>query len=124
MEYFKDILCISTKELLKERNPFGLIPTTTYQNWTTRGKVKVLRAGKEEGNYALIQFDTLPPKYQVLAKERFGNPETESQKHEILKYIEHDSEVIFSRNIKSVMMIMRRDYLRMYSYYILIMLLF
>ena len=94
MEYFKDILCISSKELIKEKNPLGLISQSNYDQYVNRKRIKVLRAGKGEGNYALIQFDTLPPKYQALAKERFGNPETESQKHEILKYIEHDSEAI------------------------------
>ncbi len=95
MEHYNGILCISGRELIRsEYNPNGLVPDTTYRNWTNRKRIKVLRAGKGEGNYALIQFDSLPPKYQQLAKERFGDPEVESQKQGIMDYLELDQAAI------------------------------
>lgn len=91
MEYYNGILCISSRELTRsENNPMGLISYEAYKKMVTRKRIRVVRQGKGEGNYALIEFDSLPPKYKQLAKERIDNPEVEAKKEKIMKYLEVD----------------------------------
>ena len=95
MEYYKDILCISGADLvITESNPNGLVPLTTYINWSIRKRINIVRRGGGEGFPALIEFDSLPAKYRQMAKVRFGDPQVESQKQGIMKYLEHDLKAI------------------------------
>ena len=94
MEDYNGILCISGKLLIRtEENPNGLISKGGYDSWVNRRRIKVVRRGCNE-TPALIEFDSLPPKYKQLAKERFGDPEVESQKKGIMDYLEHDHQAI------------------------------
>lgn len=95
MEYYNNILCITGRELiLSEANPNGLVPKGTYDSWVARKRVLVLRQGKGEGNYSLISLDSLPEKYRMLAKVRFGEPEVMAQRTGLMKYLEIDREAV------------------------------
>lgn len=96
MEYYNGILCISGKELIRtDANPNGIISKGGYDSWVYRKLINVVRrGGGSEDTPALIEFDSLPPKYKKLAKDRFGDPEVESQKEGIMKYLELDSQAI------------------------------
>lgn len=96
MEYYNGILCISGKELIRtDSNPNGLISKGGYDSWVYRKRINVVRrGGGSEETPALIEFDSLPPKYKKLAKDRFGDPEVESQKEGIMEYLELDQEAI------------------------------
>src|SRR5580693_2736999 len=60
MEWYKNILCISGDELIQsDKNPTGLIPFSTYRNWTNRKTIIVVRRGKYT-QPALIDFNSLP----------------------------------------------------------------
>lgn len=102
MEYYNNILCISGKELIRtEDNPNGLISKGGYDSWVNRKKINVVRPGKGEGSPALIELDSLPPKYKAMAKDLVVDPETEAQKENLLKYLEPDREAVeFFKNYR------------------------
>ena len=93
---YNGIICISGDKLIKtEANPNGIMSFSMYRKLAyTKKKLEILRQGKGEGNHALITFESLPPKYQQLAKDRFGDPVVESQKEGIMEYLELDQEAI------------------------------
>ena len=102
MEYYNGILCISGSQLIiSDGNPNGVMPEGTMKSLSYRKRISIVRRGGGEGFPALIAFDSLPEKYRLLAKERFGDPEVESQKQGIMEYLEQDSEAIaFFKNYK------------------------
>lgn len=101
MQYYNGILCISGSQLIiSDDNPNGLLSLPNYKYYISKNKLNVIRRGCY-GTPALIEFDSLPAKYKEMVKERFGDPEVESQKEGIMKYLEHDSQAVqFFRLIK------------------------
>lgn len=94
MENYNGILCISGNLLIiSEDNPNGLLSKPNYDYYISKNRLNVIRRGCY-GTPALIEFDSLPPKYKKLAIDRFGNPEVKSQKEGIMKYLEIDQEAI------------------------------
>ncbi|MFR9165026.1 MAG: kinase [Dysgonomonas sp.] len=100
MEEYNGILCISGSLLIiSEDNPDGIMSLSMYRKLAYTNKregkksLNIVRRGCNE-TPALIEFDSLPPKYKKLAKERFGDPEVESQKEGIMEYLELDSQAI------------------------------
>lgn len=112
MVNYNNVLCISGRELIRRgNNPNGIMPSGTYDSLVNRKKLEVLRPGKGEGSPALIKFSSLPEKYQKIAIERFGDPETEAQKKGIMEYMKPDQEavaffnkyrVVYSDNVKDL----------------------
>jgi len=103
MEYYNGILCISGKELIRtESNPNGIISLDIYRQLAyVRKKLKIQKRGGGEENPVLVTYDSLPPKYKLMAKERHGDPEVESQKEGIMKILEHDKDAIaFFKNYR------------------------
>jgi len=95
MEYYNGILCISGSQLIiSDENPNGVMPEGTFYSLSYRKRFNIIRRGGGEGSPALIEFDSLPEKYKQLAKDRFGDPQVESQKQGIMEYLEHDQSAI------------------------------
>lgn len=91
---YNGILCISGSQLIiSDDNPNGLISKPNYDYYISKNRIRVIRRACY-GTPALISFDSLPPKYQQMAKERFGDPEVESQKEGIMGYLEPDQAAI------------------------------
>lgn len=92
---YNGIICISGRELIRTKsNPNGLMGYDYYKELLQKGTLKRERKGGGNDTPVLIAFDSLPPKYKKLAKERFGDPEVESQKEGIMEYLELDSQAI------------------------------
>lgn len=56
MELFGNTLCVSFSELLSNK----LINRSNYDKKVNNGKLNVIRQGKGKGNYALIDYNSLP----------------------------------------------------------------
>lgn len=94
METYNGIVCISGSSLIKsDNNPYGILTKTNYDYYVRVNKINVVRRACNE-TPALIAFDSLPPKYKKMAKERFGDPKVEAEKAGLLKNIEIKSEAV------------------------------
>lgn len=81
MEYFNNILCASSQELIKsEQNPKGF---TTYSNLhkmcRRSGKLTVVRPGKGKASPLLIEFQSLPIEWQDELKRLNPSPESQAE---------------------------------------------
>lgn len=96
MQYYNNVLCITGPELIKsETNPHGLMSLSNYKKQAyTLKRLNILRPGKGEGSFALIEFTSLPAKYQRAAKEKFGDIEKVAKKRGIMEYLKKDPEAV------------------------------
>lgn len=81
MEYYNNILCVSSKLLIKsDENPNGF---TSYSNlhkmYRRAGKLTVVRHGKGKDNYLLIDFHSIPTDWQIKLKEYYPSPEAQAE---------------------------------------------
>lgn len=74
MEYFKNELCVTYKELTSGNDP--VIGYDALKKNITRGNIRTAGRGGGEGSYALIIYSSLPEKYKRRFVERNGDPET------------------------------------------------
>ena len=83
MELFKNSLCIPANQYYHQyagkpgeskviRENF--VSYETYKSQLKKGKIKLARRGGGEGNYALIDHDSIPRKYQEEILKRDPNP--------------------------------------------------
>ncbi len=84
MEYYNDILCMPAhdyyhvysdgpgKGKVIEKH---FVSYASYQKQAYRRIINIVRSGKGEGNYALIAFDSIPPKYQDKIRTKLGDVE-------------------------------------------------
>lgn len=73
MQFHNNILCVSG-QLIIERpdNPSGVISLPMWKKLIRDGANVVQRGGN--GRSALLEFDSLPEKYQELLKKKYGDP--------------------------------------------------
>jgi len=72
-EYFNDTLCVrGSAVIISNNNQSGLISKDLWDKWVKRGS-KLLQKGGN-GRVSLMEFETVPPKYQILIKQKFGDP--------------------------------------------------
>lgn len=70
MEYFNNVLCITGSELIiSDDNPNGIVRKESYDALKRRNKIKILKRSCY-GNPSIIEFNSLPKKYQELWKEK------------------------------------------------------
>lgn len=69
LEYYNKTLCASAKVL----EDSGILSLSNFKKLAIRGRVKVVRKGGGNGNYALVAVDSLPEKYRKLVHEKFPN---------------------------------------------------
>lgn len=81
MEYYNNILCVSSKLLVKsDSNPDGFMSYSGIHKHCTRsGKFDVVRKGKGKDNHLLIDFSTLPVEWQEKLKKMYGTPEKQAE---------------------------------------------
>lgn len=101
MEYYGKILCISANDLIRDDRPKvvngeadftggrtldGMHPgmksreelapimsEANYKQLKNRGQINVVRPGKGLGNYALVEVATLPERFKVRIKAKYGD---------------------------------------------------
>lgn len=81
MEYYNNILCASSKQLVKsDENPNGFTSYSNLHKMCKRsGKLTVVRPGKGKDNVLLIDFSSLPTEWQTKLKELHPSPEKQAE---------------------------------------------
>jgi hypothetical protein len=94
-EWHKNIVTLAAKVLYEDMK---IITYTTYENWCKRKKINRVRMGKGEGNYALVEFESLPEWIKEVVKKEYGLPPVET-KSLLEKYImpDYKAEAFFDR---------------------------
>lgn len=99
MEYFNNILCLPAhmyyhvyadgpgKGDIVEEN---YISYDAYLKQAYRGILNIVRQGKGEGNYALIELASIPPKYRRLIDIDFPEPEKAAMQNPLMDAIKID----------------------------------
>lgn len=103
MEYYNNILCfpaylyyheysdgVGKGDVIEER----YVSYSAYCQQVARKRINIVRQGKGEGNYALIEFSTLSPKYRALIRAKYGNVEKVAAKNTYVNGIEKDYQAI------------------------------
>lgn len=75
MEYYKKYLCVTVYELTRKDDGEAIMSLENYKSLVKRHRVNVVRQGKGLGNYALIDYNSLPERFRVCFEEKYGKPE-------------------------------------------------
>lgn len=77
MEYYNQILCASSDELIRsDQNPNGFITYSgLHKMYSRSGTLKVVRRGKGKDNSLLVDFSSLPREWQNKLREQAISPE-------------------------------------------------
>ncbi len=65
-----------------------------YKKQVSRGILNIVRQGKGEGNYALIEFESIPPKYKREIYKKHPKPAEEAKTEPLLELMHPDYEAI------------------------------
>lgn len=86
MQYLENttIICLTYDEFVP-----GIMPKGTYDSAKSRESIIVHGRGGN-GNTALIEFETLPPKYKALVEDKFGNPYKYFVNQPLIQMVEED----------------------------------
>ena len=68
MEYFNRVLCVNYQDMQP------IVSYNALRQLAVRGRIKNMRPGKGEGNYALFSYDSIPVRYKEEYEKKFGNP--------------------------------------------------
>lgn len=103
MEYFNNILCLPAhmyyhvyadgpgKGDIVEEN---YVSYNAYRKQANRGVINLVRQGKGEGNYALIELASIPPKYRRLIDADYPDPERAAMHNPLIDSIKIDPEAL------------------------------
>jgi len=96
MEYYNGILCITGREFIRsEHNPNGFISKGGYDSLVYRKRINIVRPGKGEGYYSLIDYNSLPSKYkEAIQKIKGDDLECAAQKEGIFNNMEPDQDAV------------------------------
>jgi hypothetical protein len=103
MEYYNDILCIPAHQyyhqyskgpgkgnIVKEH----FVSYEAYKKQVNRKRIKIVRPGKGEGNYALIEFASIPAGFRKKIRASYGDIKKSAKKKTFVDEIEKDYEAI------------------------------
>lgn len=103
MEYFNNILCLPAHmyyHVYADGPGLGDIVEENYISYSAyklqvhRGQINVVRQGKGEGNYALIELASIPPKYRRLIDADYPDPARAAMQNPILEILRTDPEAL------------------------------
>lgn len=75
MEYYKKYLCVTVEELTRKDDGEAIMSFENYKQLVKRRRINVVRPGKGLGNYALIDYNSLPERFRDRFVEKYGKPE-------------------------------------------------
>lgn len=75
MEYYKKYLCVTVYELTRKDDGEAIMSFENYKSLVKRRRLHVVRQGKGLGNYALIDYNSLPERFRACFEEKYGKPE-------------------------------------------------
>lgn len=71
MEKYNNIYCVSIDDLTAGESP--ILSRSNYDNMVKRKKINVVRNGRGSGNYALIEYSSMPAALRTACEARYGN---------------------------------------------------
>lgn len=74
MEYYKNRICVTVEELTRSNDGEAVMSVPNYRYYSTRNYLRKMRQGGGLGCYALIEYESLPPKYKARFVVKYGNP--------------------------------------------------
>lgn len=103
MEYHNNILCLPAHmyyhvyadgpgmgDIVEE----NYISYDAYKKQVSRGVINVVRQGKGEGNYALIELASIPPKYRRLIDADYPDPERAAMQNPLMDNLKVDPDAL------------------------------
>lgn len=90
-EFYHNTLTVPADVLYEEGE---IMTKDNYFKYCQRGAIKRAREGKGLGNYALVEFDSIPERFRVKVIQKLGYPPKKQEQHEILKYRQTDYEAV------------------------------
>ena len=94
MEYYNNILCISGNEFIKtDVNINGIVSMNMYRKLSNNKELNIIRRSCY-GNPALIEYDTLHPRYQRIIIEKYGDPKKAAEHKPFADQIQADAKAV------------------------------
>jgi len=75
MDYFKKYIVVTVEELTNKEDGAAVMSFENYKTLVKRKRLHVVRPGKGLGNFALIDYNSLPERFKVLYEEKYGKVE-------------------------------------------------
>lgn len=89
-EYYNDILCVQAGWLYSEGE---ILSQSNYNALKRRNRLNVLRRGCN-GHPALVEFDTMPPKFKQAIIEQLGDPHKTTKHYKFKDYLKNDLDAV------------------------------
>lgn len=74
MEYYKNRICVTVEDLTRSNDGEPVMTLEAYRHYCKKNYLRKMRQGGGLGCYALIEFESLPPKYRARFVDKYGNP--------------------------------------------------
>lgn len=75
MEYYGGILTVTVSELTRHDDGAAIMSRANYDVLLRRNRISLMRSGRGAGNYALIEYQSLPERYRQAFVDKYGKPE-------------------------------------------------
>jgi hypothetical protein len=73
MEYYQNRICVTAEELTGGGDE-AVMSVQSYRGYLRRNYFRMMRRGGGLGCYALIEFESLPPRYKARFVDKYGHP--------------------------------------------------
>lgn len=90
-EFYQNTLTVPAALLYEDGE---ILTKPNYDKLCRVGKIRRAREGKGLGNYALVEFDTIPERFRVKIIRKLGYPPKKQVQHQILKHFTTDYEAV------------------------------
>ncbi len=90
-EFYNNILTLPANWLTGDG---GILSASNYKLLCYRKILHRVREGKGAGNYALVEFDSIPERFRAAIVKQLGAPPKQAAEHRILQYFKTDYEAI------------------------------
>lgn len=90
-EFYQNTLTVPAALLYEDGE---ILTKPNYDKLCRVGKIRRAREGKGLGNYALVEFATIPERFRVKIIAKLGYPPKKQVQHQILKYRTTDYEAV------------------------------
>ena len=74
MEYYKNRICVTVEDLTRSDDGEPVMTLEAYRHYCKKNYLRKMRQGGGLGCYALIEYESLPPKYKARFVDKYGNP--------------------------------------------------
>jgi hypothetical protein len=106
MEYYGKIVCVSINDLTADdENSPAVMSRKYYDALVMRKKINVINSGRGVGNYAKINYDSLPQKYKDAFVAKYGGSPrellAEQQEQNIFKMDDKAQKFYFEKRLKN-----------------------